>query len=85
MQVNIFERDMITDALKRADGNITAAARELGITARMVRYKIRNLGIDYGGLFRKTPPRATLPGDPKKKKTATPHGSFSTEETRKVT
>ena len=57
MQVNIFERDMITDALKRADGNITAAARELGITARMVRYKIRNLGIDYGGLFRKTPPR----------------------------
>jgi len=40
------ERDMIVDALKRTSGNMTAAARDLGITLRMVRYKISNLGID---------------------------------------
>jgi Nif-specific regulatory protein len=52
--VNSFERDLISDALKRTDGNINAAARELGITARMVRYKVRNLQIDYQDLFKRT-------------------------------
>jgi len=47
-----FERDLITDALKRTEGSINAAARELGISARMVRYKVRNLEIDYRGLFK---------------------------------
>jgi Nif-specific regulatory protein len=32
-----FERDLITDALKRTGGNINAAARELGISAQIVR------------------------------------------------
>ena len=32
--------DLITDALKRTGGNINATARELGISPRMVRYKI---------------------------------------------
>jgi len=54
--VAIFERDMITDALKRTGGNVAAAARELGITARMVRYKIKNLGIDYENLFKRGRP-----------------------------
>ena len=44
--VNKLERDMISDALKRTDGNATAAARQLGITARMIRYKMKNLGIE---------------------------------------
>ena len=52
--IGSFERDLITDALKRADGNINAAARDLGISARMVRYKVRNLHIDDQGLFKKT-------------------------------
>ena len=40
------ERDVLTDALKRNSGNVSAVARELGITGRMVRYKLENLGID---------------------------------------
>ena len=39
-------RDMIVDALKSSDGHITAAAAQLGITPRMVRYKIKKLRID---------------------------------------
>jgi Nif-specific regulatory protein len=50
--VNILERDMIIDALKRNNGNVSATSRQLGITSRMTRYKIKNLGIDYKNLFR---------------------------------
>jgi len=51
--VQILEKDMIIDALKRHNGNVTAASSDLGITARMVRYKMRDLGIDYTTLFKK--------------------------------
>ncbi len=44
-RVRVLERDMLTDALKAAGGNVAAAARQLGITPRMVRYKLKNLGI----------------------------------------
>ena len=44
--VALLERDMITDALKSTRGNMAAAARQLGITARIIRYKAKNLGID---------------------------------------
>ncbi len=49
--VALLEKDMIIDALKSNQGNMTAAARQLGITARMIRYKIKNLGIDYQRFF----------------------------------
>jgi len=49
----ILENDMIVDALKRSRGNMSAAARELGITSRMVRYKIKNLKIDYNKIFKR--------------------------------
>jgi Nif-specific regulatory protein len=52
-RVAILERDMITDALKACGGSVMAAARQLGITARMVRYKIKKLGIDYQQFSRK--------------------------------
>lgn len=52
-RVNALEKDMIIDALKNTNGNISAAARELGITARMVRYKLKKLEIDYEELFKK--------------------------------
>lgn len=41
-----LEREMIAHALGRSGGNIRAAARELGITPRIARYKIAKLGID---------------------------------------
>jgi Nif-specific regulatory protein len=46
-RVNLFERDLIIDALKRSDGNLAAAARDLKTTARIMRYKVKELDIDY--------------------------------------
>jgi Nif-specific regulatory protein len=40
-----LERDMISDALKRSAGNVSAAARELGTNERVLRYKIGKLGL----------------------------------------
>ena len=50
-RVEAIERDMIIDALKHTRGNMTAAAKELGITLRMARYKIKRLSIDYSQYF----------------------------------
>jgi Nif-specific regulatory protein len=49
--IETLERDMITDALKRGGGRVTAAAAELGIGSRMLRYKLAGLGIEYEKLF----------------------------------
>jgi Nif-specific regulatory protein len=46
-RVDLFERDLIVDALKRNDGNVSSAARDLGSTPRIIRYKIENLRIDW--------------------------------------
>jgi Nif-specific regulatory protein len=45
-RVELFERDLIVDALKRCDGNVNAAAADLGSTPRIIRYKIGQLGLD---------------------------------------
>jgi len=45
-RVTLLEREMIVDALKRGGGNCATAAQELGITPRMVRYKVKNLGLE---------------------------------------
>jgi Nif-specific regulatory protein len=50
-RVRVLERELVTDALKRNGGNINAAAKELGISGRMVRYKLDDLSIDYERLF----------------------------------
>lgn len=44
-QVQRLETSMIRNALDRNVGNQSAAARELGLTERAIRYKIRKLGI----------------------------------------
>ncbi len=44
-RVCLLERDMIIDALKRYSGRVSCSAKELGITERMLRYKIKKLGI----------------------------------------
>ena len=46
-RTSLFERDIIVDALKRSNGSLAATARDLGTTARVIRYKVRNLSIDY--------------------------------------
>ncbi len=51
-RIDALERDMIVDALKRSNGNMASAARELGITSRMVRYKVKHLGIPLKELTR---------------------------------
>ncbi len=45
-RVDLFERDIVVDALKRTGGNMAATARDLGTTPRITRYKIKHLGID---------------------------------------
>ncbi len=49
--IDALQRDAIVEALKRHDGVVTRAARDLGITARMVHYKIDTLKIPYAALF----------------------------------
>ena len=46
-RVNLFERDIIVDALKRCNGSLAAAARDLGTTARIIGYKVKELDINY--------------------------------------
>jgi Nif-specific regulatory protein len=46
-RVALFERDTIIDALKRCNGNLAATARDLGSTARIIGYKVKELAIDY--------------------------------------
>ena len=46
-RTDLFHRDLFVDALKRTGGNMAAAARELGTTPRILRYKVANLGIDW--------------------------------------
>ncbi len=52
-QLALFERDIIVDALKRCNGNLAATARDLGTTARIIGYKVKDLGIDYRQYRRK--------------------------------
>jgi Nif-specific regulatory protein len=44
--VELYEKDLIKDALKSARGNMAAAARRLGTTQRILGYKVHKLGIN---------------------------------------
>jgi Nif-specific regulatory protein len=44
--VGAYERDLIQDALKATRGNMAAAARDLGITQRIISYKVRKYAIE---------------------------------------
>ena len=52
-RINLFKRDLIIDALKRCNGNLAAAARDLGTTARIIRYEVKELGIDSKRYYKK--------------------------------
>ena len=45
-RVDLLERELISDALKQCKGNVAAAARILGLTPRIARYKINNLDLN---------------------------------------
>ncbi len=45
-RMEMLERDLISDAMKSCDGSIAQMAEWLGITQRMVRYKLKRLGLD---------------------------------------
>nr|WP_320133791.1 sigma 54-interacting transcriptional regulator [uncultured Holophaga sp.] len=51
-RVNLLEREVLVESLKRTNGKLIEVAEELGITDRMVRYKIKNLGIDVKAIIR---------------------------------
>ena len=39
------EREFLTDAIARHDGNLSAAGRELGLSPRMMNYRMNRLGL----------------------------------------
>ncbi len=43
--VDSYERELIVEALKRHDGNLSQAARDLGLSPRVIHYKVNRLGI----------------------------------------
>jgi Nif-specific regulatory protein len=45
-RIRQMEQAVLLEALKQKGGNVCAVAREIGITPRMVRYKLQNLHID---------------------------------------
>ena len=40
-----YERELLVEALKRNGGNLSAAGRELGVSPRMMHYRVNRLGI----------------------------------------
>ena len=48
MRVSSLESKLISDALRHTNGNINAAARELGSSSRILRYIMQELGIVAG-------------------------------------
>ncbi len=40
-----FERELIVDALKQNNGNVAASARQLGVSQRILHYKIEKMGV----------------------------------------
>ena len=48
-QVAAFERRVLTETLKRHNGNRSAAGRELGVSPRMMNYRLTRAGIIKGG------------------------------------
>lgn len=48
--IDEFEREVLVESLKRHEGNMSAAARELRLSARLMHYKVHKLGIELGSM-----------------------------------
>jgi transcriptional regulator with GAF, ATPase, and Fis domain len=46
MSLDVYEQELIRDALKRANGNKSQAARLLGLTRNALRYRLTQMGIE---------------------------------------
>jgi DNA-binding NtrC family response regulator len=46
MSLDTYEQELIKDALKKADGNKSQAARILGLTRNALRYRLTQMGIE---------------------------------------
>ncbi|MFW5784089.1 MAG: sigma 54-interacting transcriptional regulator, partial [Spirochaetota bacterium] len=55
-QLDALEYELLVEALKAAKGNLSAAARELGLTNRMIGIRAKKYGLDYRK-FRSYSPR----------------------------
>ena len=40
-----YEREILQDAIRKNDGNLSAAGRKLGLSPRMMNYRMNRLGI----------------------------------------
>jgi DNA-binding NtrC family response regulator len=49
MSLDEYEREIIREALKRADGNKSQAARSLGLTRNALRYRLTQMGLEPDG------------------------------------
>lgn len=59
-RIRQMEQTVLLEALKQKNGNVCAVAREIGITPRMVRYKLKSLNIDPHLFSKRNAPRATV-------------------------
>ena len=46
VMMNNYEREIITEAIKRNNGNLSAAGRDLGVSPRMMNYRMNKLGLN---------------------------------------
>src|SRR5205823_1057005 len=46
MSLDQYEQDLIREALRRADGNKSQAARLLGLTRNALRYRLTQMGLE---------------------------------------
>jgi DNA-binding NtrC family response regulator len=46
MTLDQYEQDLIREALRRADGNKSQAARLLGLTRNALRYRLTQMGLE---------------------------------------
>jgi DNA-binding NtrC family response regulator len=49
MTLDTYEQEIIREALRRADGNKSQAARSLGLTRNALRYRLAQMGLEDGG------------------------------------
>jgi Nif-specific regulatory protein len=55
MMLGTVEKELIVDALRATRGNMSAAARQLGISGRMIGLRLQKYGIDAECFKRRTP------------------------------